>query len=157
GPHKLGVAFLKRPSSLLETERQPLNVHYNFYRHPRLGPAVYEVTVIGPFESTGPGQSPSRKKVFVYEPTGRDGEEACAQRILTDLMRRAYRRPVDADDLKTPMALYRQGYADGGFEAGVESALVSVLVNPQFLFRVERDPPNVPAGAAYRISELELA
>lgn len=157
GPHKLSVAFLKKPSSLLETERQPLNVHYNFYRHPRIGPAVYEVTVIGPFESSGPGESPSRRRLFVYEPKGAEGEEACARRILADLTRRAYRRPVTDDDLKTPMALYRQGHSEGGFDAGIEMALVSVLVNPQFLFRIERDPPDLPEGTAYRIDGLELA
>jgi hypothetical protein len=157
GPHKLSVAFLKKPSSLLETERQPLNVHYNFYRHPRIGPAVYEVTVIGPFASSGAGESPSRKRIFIVEPHGRDGEEACARLILAELTRRAYRRPVTDDDLKTPLALYRQGHAEGGFDAGIEMALVSVLINPQFLFRIERDPPQLPAGTPYRIDGLELA
>jgi hypothetical protein len=157
GPHKLSVAFLKKPSSLLETERQPLNVHYNFYRHPRIGPAVYEVTVIGPFTSSGPGESPSRRKIFIAEPNGRDGEEACARLILADLTRRAYRRPVTDEDLKTPLSLYRQGHSEGGFDAGIELALVSVLANPQFLFRIERDPPELPQGKAYRIDRLELA
>ena len=78
GPHKLSVAFLKKPSSLIETERQPLNVHYNFYRHPRIGPAVYEVTLIGPFNSKEPGDSPSRQRIFVCEPEGKEGEEPCA-------------------------------------------------------------------------------
>jgi hypothetical protein len=157
GPHKLSVAFLKKPSLLLETERQPLNVHYNFYRHPRIGPAVYEITVIGPFASSGPGESPSRRKIFVAAPNGREGEEACARLILTDLTRRAYRRPVTDDDLKTPLSLYRQGNSEGGFDAGIELALVSVLTNPQFLFRIERDPPELPKGEAYRIDGLELA
>lgn len=157
GPHKLAVAFLKKPSSLLETERQPLNVHYNFYRHPRLGPAVYEVTVIGPYETSGAGESPSRRRVFLYEPKGADGEEACARRILADLARQAYRRPVDDADLKGLMASYRQGHSEGGFDAGIEAGLVSVLVNPQFLFRVEREPADLAPGTPYPISPLEFA
>jgi hypothetical protein len=157
GPHKLGVAFLKKPSSLLETTRQPLNVHFNFYRHPRIGPAVYEVSIIGPFTSAGAGETPSRQQIFICEPTGADDEEQCAKRIVSNLARRAYRRPIDGEDLRVPMELYRQGRAEGGFEAGVESALSSLLVNPQFLFRVERDPPGVASGAAYRIADLELA
>ena len=78
GPHKVGVAFLKKPSSLLETTRQPLNVHFNYYRHPRIGPAVYEVSIIGPFEASGPGETPSRRRIFICRPTGPDDEEDCA-------------------------------------------------------------------------------
>src|SRR5579872_1184364 len=157
GAHKLSVAFLKKPTSLLETERQPLNVHYNFYRHPRIGPAVYEVTVIGPFASSGPGTSPSRRRIFFCEPHSKDDEEVCARLILEELTRRAYRRPVTDDDLTTPMSLYRQGRSEEGFEAGIEMALVSVLINPQFLFRIERDPPGLPTGTAYPIAGLALA
>ena len=157
GPHQVGVGFLKKPSSLLETERQPLNVHFNFYRHPRIGPAVFQLSIIGPFEASGAGQTPSRERIFVCRPTGPDDEEDCAKRILSNLARRAYRQPVEDEDLQAPLELYRQGRAEGGFEVGIELALSAVLVNPQFLLRIERDPPGVAAGAAYRISALELA
>ena len=70
GPHNVGVAFLKKSSSLLETTRQPLNVHFNFYRHPRIGPAVYQVSIIGPFEASGPGDTPSRQRIFICTPDG---------------------------------------------------------------------------------------
>jgi hypothetical protein len=72
-------------------------------------------------------------------------------------MRRAYRRPVGDEDLKVPMDLYRQGRARDSFAAGIELALSAVLVNPQFLFRIERDTADLPAGTAYRIADLELA
>jgi mono/diheme cytochrome c family protein len=157
GTHKVGVTFLKKPSSLLETERQPLNVHFNFYRHPRLGPAVYEVSILGPFEASGPGQTPSRQRIFICQPTGPGDEEDCARRILANLARRAYRRAVADEDLKAPLELYRLGRAEGDFETGIETALSALLVNPQFLFRIERDPPQVPAGTAYRIEPVELA
>ena len=92
---------------------------------------------------SGPGETPSRRRLFVCQPTSPDDEEECAKRILSNLMRRAYRRPVDDEDLKTPMEFYRAGRAEGDFDAGIEMALSSVLVNPQFLFRIERDPPDV--------------
>lgn len=157
GPHDLGVTFVKQSSSLLETRRQPLNVHFNFYRHPRLGPAVYQVTITGPFDAAGPGDTPIRRKLFISTPTGLADEESCAEQILSHVMRRAYRRPVTAEDLQSPLALYRQGRANADFDAGIELALSSVLVNPQFLFRIERDPPGVTPGEAYRVSDLELA
>jgi hypothetical protein len=157
GPHKLGVAFLKKPASLLETARQPLNVHYNYYRHPRIGPAVYEVSIVGPFEATGPGETPSRCRIFISRPTGPGDEEDCARRILANLARRAYRRPVDEEDLRSLLEFYRQGCAEGGFEVGIETALSALLVNPQFLFRIERDPPGIAPGRAYRLAGVELA
>ncbi len=70
GPHKVGVAFLAKSSSLLETTRQPLNVHFNFYRHPRIGPAVYQVSIIGPFEASGSGDTPSRRRIFIVHAHG---------------------------------------------------------------------------------------
>ena len=157
GPHKIAATFPARSSSLLETTRQPLNVHFNFYRHPRLGPAVYQVSIIGPFEAIGPGDTPSRRRVFVCRPTSPEDEAECAKRILANLARRAYRRPIDGEDLQPLLAFYEQGSKDGGFEAGIELALSSLLVKPQFLFRIEHDPPDLPAGTAYRISDLELA
>jgi Protein of unknown function (DUF1592)/Protein of unknown function (DUF1588)/Protein of unknown function (DUF1585)/Protein of unknown function (DUF1587)/Protein of unknown function (DUF1595)/Planctomycete cytochrome C len=157
GPHDVGVAFLKKHSSLLETTRQPLNVHFNFYRHPRLGPAVYQVSIIGPFEASGPGVTPSRRKIFICRPTGKSDEEDCAQRIIAHLARRAYRRPVAAEDVQTPLEMYRQGRAEGDFEVGLEMALSALLVNPQFLLRIERDPPAAPPATAYRIEPVELA
>jgi mono/diheme cytochrome c family protein len=157
GPHQVGVGFLKKPSSLLETERQPLNVHFNFYRHPRIGPAVYQVSIIGPFEAYGTGDTPSRRKIFICQPTGTAEEEECAKRIITNLARRAYRRPVVNEDLQAPLELYRQGRGEAGFEVGVEMALNSMLVNPNFLLRIERDPPGAAEATPYRISDLELA
>ena len=157
GPHQLGVTFLKNPSSLLETKRQPYDAHFNMHRHPRISPAVYQISITGPYSATGSGDTPSRRKIFVCTPTKPAEEEACAKKILTTLMRRAYRRPVDETDLKTPLKFFRQARVAGDFDAGIELALSSVLVNPSFLLRIERDPKGVAPKAAYRISDLELA
>ena len=157
GPHTLGVTFLKKPSALLETERQPYQAHFNYYRHPRIQPAIYSISIIGPYAAKGPGDTPSRRRIFVCRPASPGEEEGCAKRILAMLMRRAYRRPVTDADLQGPFELYREARAEGGFEAGIEMALAAVMVSPHFLFRIEQDPAGLPPNTAYRISDLELA
>jgi hypothetical protein len=157
GPHTLGVAFLKNPSALLETARQPYQAHFNFYRHPRIQPAIYSISIIGPYAAKGPGETPSRRRIFVSRPANPGEEEDSARRILATLIRRAYRRPVTDTDLRGPLELFRSARAEGGFEAGIEMALSAVLVSPEFLFRVEQDPAGVPPNTVYRISDLELA
>ncbi len=157
GPHDLGVTFLKNGSSLLETKRQPYQAHYNMHRHPRLSPALYQVSITGPYDARGHGDTPSRRRLFICQPKGPREEDACAERILTTLIRRAYRRPVVDADLKKPMAMYRAARAEGDFDAGIEMALSAVLVNPQFLFRIETDPPGIAPGSAYRIPDILLA
>jgi hypothetical protein len=157
GPHDVGVVFLKKSSSLLETVRQPLNVHFNFYRHPRIGPAIYQVTIRGPFQGNTPTDTPSRRQVFACYPHEEGEGVQCAERILLNLMRRAYRREVTRADLESPMKLFHEGDQIGGFDAGIERALSAVLVNPHFLFRIERDPEGTPPGTAYHVSPMELA
>ncbi|HWN96746.1 MAG TPA: DUF1592 domain-containing protein [Methylomirabilota bacterium] len=158
GPHEVGVTFVKNPSTLLETKRQPYLARFNMHRHPRRTPAIYQVSINGPYETKGPGDSPSRRKIFFSTPTKTEDEEACAKQILSTLMRRAYRRPVTDADLDKPMAFYRNARAEKeSFDAGVETALSTILVSPQFLFRVERDPEGIAPDTAYRISELDLA
>ncbi|QDV35465.1 DUF1592 domain-containing protein [Tautonia plasticadhaerens] len=157
GPHQLGVTFVKDPWSLPETKRQPYQAHYNMHRHPRLSPALYQVTITGPYDSETPGDSPSRRRILSREPGGPDDEEPCARAILSSIMRRAYRRPVTAEDLETPMALFRQARAEGDFESGIELALSAILVSPHFLFRIETDPPGVEPGSAYRVPDVALA
>ena len=157
GPHQIGVTFLKQPWSVLETDREPYQAHYNVYRHPRVQPAVYEVSIDGPHNATGPGDTPSRERIFVCRPSGAQHDEDCAKRILATLMRKAYRREVTERDFESPLEFYRQARAADGFEAGIEMALSSILVSPEFLFRVERDPAEVPPNTAYRISDFELA
>ena len=85
GPHDLGVTFLKNPSSLLETKRQPFQSHYNYHRHPRISPAVYQVSITGPYDAKGHGDSPSRERIFVCEPKESSEEETCARQILSTL------------------------------------------------------------------------
>jgi len=157
GPHEVGAAFVKNPSALIETERQPYQAHFNMYRHPRIQPAVYSFSITGPYSAQGPGDSPSRRRILVCQPVNPGEEQGCATRILTTLLRRAYRRPVTDADLQSPLQFYREARAKGDFEAGIETALSAVLVSPEFLFRVEQEPAGLAPNTAYRISNLELA
>jgi len=157
GLHKVGVTFVDHSDALLERKRQPYTVAFNMHRHPRLSPAVYQVNINGPFDIEGAGESESRRKIFITRPDTPSQEEACAEMILSNLMRRAYRRPVDAEDLVQPMAFYRRQHAEGGFEAGIEAALGAILISPEFLFRVEEDPANIGPNTVYNISDIQLA
>jgi hypothetical protein len=157
GPHVVSATFFEKTSALLETERQPYHVHFNMDRHPRIQPAVYTITVLGPYQVQGPGDTPSRDRLFVCRPEQAAEEEACAKRILSTVMRRAYRRPVNEADLATIMPSYTAARAEAGFERGIEMALRAVLVNPNFLFRVEREPENIGPRTAYPVSDFELA
>ncbi|MBC8166766.1 MAG: DUF1592 domain-containing protein, partial [Bryobacteraceae bacterium] len=157
GPHLVAATFPKKPSALLETERQPYPAHFNMDRHPRITPALYSITVNGPYDAKGPGETPSRQQIFVCRPANPGEDDACAKRILTKLMRRAYRRPVVDSDLKRPLKFYAEARKEGGFEAGIEMGLSAVLISPEFLFRVEAEPAGVAPKTAYRVSEMELA
>ncbi len=127
------------------------------YGRPDDPPAVHTVTIGGPYDVQGKGETASRREIFVCTPAGSAQEEPCARRILSRLARRAFRRPVTDAEVEGLLALYRTGQREGGFEEGIQAALQRILVDPEFLFRIERDPANVASGAAYRLSDLELA
>ena len=159
GPHAVGATFIKKNSALLESTRQPYQAQFNNDRHPRQQPAVRSVSIVGPFDPIGIGETPTRERIFSCRPmTGATVlAEECATAIIGTLARRAYRRPVTVDDLDQLLSFYREGYVDGGFETGIETALRALLASPEFLFRVERDPDDVAAGTPYRVTDLELA
>ncbi len=159
GPHAIGATFVRKNSALVETTRQPYQARYNLDRHPRQQPAVRSVSIVGPFEPTGVGKTPSRARIFSCRPVTASADEAeeCATSIIASLARRAYRRPVKVDELDQLISFYRNGHVDGGFEVGIQNALRALLASPEFLFRIERDPDGLPPGTPYRVSDLELA
>lgn len=161
GPHKVGVTFPSTFSSLLEINRQPFEASFNRHRHPRRAPALFEVSIVGPFDPKGPGDTPSRRKIFAGTGNAEARREADpterATQILRPLIRLAYRRPVTNKDLAVPLRFFKQRFKADGFEAGIETALSAVLVNPHFLLRAEKDPEGLKAGSAYRLSSIELA
>jgi mono/diheme cytochrome c family protein len=158
GPHDVAVTFIKEGSSLSDAVRQPPASRYNDRRYPRTAPAVGQVSITGPYSPGGPGDTPSRRRLLICKPTGSTSieEEKCASDILSTVMRRAYRRAVVKSDLEQPMSFYRKSRGGADFDTAIASALTAVLVNPDFLLRVESDPKRATTNV-YRISDLELA
>ncbi len=152
GFHRIGVTFVKLPTIVMETLRQPHEAHFNMHRHPRLGPAVYQVSITGPYAAASPASDSANDKV---SPATR---RAMAVEKIKTLTRMAYRRDVSAEDVDVPMSFFDDAFAiSKNDDQGMQAAVSAILVNPNFLFRVERDPIGIPANTAYRISDWELA
>ena len=161
GPHTIGISF---PRETWEEEGvlQPRQTGFALAINemPDGNPALGSVRITGPLRVAGPGDTPSRRRIFTCRPAPAapaSESEACAREILGALARRAYRRPVDESDVATLLEFYEWGRAEGGFEKGIQFALERLLADPDFLYRVERDPVDAPRGAAYPISDVELA
>lgn len=128
------------------------NVSQSFYLRD-----VMQISVVGPFDIKGPGDTASRRKIFICRPSASLSETACANTILTNLARRAYRRPVSQADVAPLMKIYAEGRKGADFDHGIEAGLEAVLVSPSFLFMRETDPAKSAPGEVHRISDLELA
>ncbi len=161
GRHELALAFSRNPPVLVEQVRER-------FQNPRTSgnaggpggslPFVSTVSISGPHDARGPGQTPSRDRIFSCRPATPADELACARTILSTLARRAYRAPVSGTDLDVLLRFYEMGRGDGAtFEAGIEMGLRRLLVSPEFLLRIEGDPADSPPGASYQVTDLELA
>jgi mono/diheme cytochrome c family protein len=156
GPHRIGVAFKRRTFAESDDQLQmftPGGGQDRLYR-------ISSFQVRGPFDAKGIGTTPSRTRVFSCYPASAATGEAqarCAQQIISSLARRAYRRPVARDDVNELLKYYEEGAKDGGFEAGIRSAVTGILASPFFLYRGERVPAGVRPGGTYAITDLELA
>ena len=157
GPRLIGVSFINRAVAAAEGAgpgRRPTSELRNTEDAPM---SVGSVAVEGPFNAAGPPDTPSRDRIFACRPAGAEDEEACAGQVLGTLARRAYRRAITSRDLEALLGFYRTGHAAGGFESGIQFALEGLLVSPDFLLRVEHDPPHAAPGSAYRIGDVDLA
>jgi mono/diheme cytochrome c family protein len=165
GPHAVGVAFLRKSSA---ESHEPLQPHTRDHDLQNMNgiPLIDYVSITGPYRATGSGDTPSRRRIFECRPadtrrapgSSKQGDElTCARRILSTLARRAYRRPVTADDVEALVRFYQDGQKRGSFDSGIQNALRFILASPNFLVRSERDPGSVAAGTVYRVSDLELA
>ena len=157
GPRQITVAFLRRSATENTVRLQPFIRSSADTFDPIGYPHLDRVEVTGPFNPTGPGDTPSRREIFVCRPTRPADEQACAQKILSRLMRRAYRGQGTQKDLDRLMALYAKGRSQGTFETGIETAIERMLVSSKFVFRIERDPSNAAPGSVVRVSDLDLA
>jgi hypothetical protein len=158
GVRAVSVAFLQKPPVQDTIRLQPYLRSsadtVNFTGRPHID----TFTIIGPSNVTGPGDTPSRRRVFVCRPAGAADEGPCATRIISTLARRAYRRSVSATELQRLITFYQAGRHEGrSFDAGIELVLRRILASPSFVYRVEPDPVDLAPGTAYRISDFELA
>jgi hypothetical protein len=157
GEHEVGYTWRERPFERQDVwvpaRRDSQEVHL-ITGLPRLKAVMVE----GPYKVTGISSTPSREKIFVCKPAGAASEDGCATKILTNLARRAYRRPVTAADVEAPMTFYKQARDRGGnFDAGIRSGIARIIASPSFLYRIERDSSTLRAGAAHTVSDVELA
>jgi len=157
GPHTVAVAFLQNSQFAEPTRLEPFQRssvdNFDWAGHPHL----QMLTVTGPFHATGPGNTPSRKRIFSCRPSTNVNEDACARQIVTSLLRRAYRHQPSSEDVARTMQFYFAGRRNGDFDRGIQAALERILSSPKFLFRGEREPGGVKPGAIYPVSDSELA
>jgi hypothetical protein len=178
GPHTIGAAFIKKNHAPVEDVIQPFE--FSLFEPAvdgdaswTLVPHLASLAVTGPFNIAGVSDTPTRQRIFVCRPAN-EGEDAgrdargratqgavadapCARQIVETLATRAYRGPVDREQLSTLMDFYAAGREQGGFEAGIEMALRRILASPEFVFRFERAAERVGPGEVYRLSDVELA
>ncbi len=158
GPRTVIATFLKQSDAENDNILQPYmrtNLDPLGYRGL---PAVDRISITGPFNVSGAGDTPSRKQIFTCRPSTPAGEPACARQIIAKLARKAYRRPVTQSDIENLVAFYQRGRNEGGsFESGIEAAIQLMLASPDFLFRFEQDPATTLPGGLYRVSDIDLA
>ncbi len=160
GRHRVGVAFDRR--SAVAEGILPLAVDRSSYSYGQDemqdgNPAISGIEILGPYNVVDASAPTSRNQIFECQPSTTNAEPGCAREILSSLARRAYRRPATEADVTLLMAFYQEGAAERGFEAGIQAAIERLLVDPEFLFRIETDPAGIAAGASYQVSDLELA
>ena len=163
GRHQVGVAFDRRsalPEGILPLPHDRSSYSYGQDEMQDGNPAVSGIEISGPYDPSGAVELPSRRQLFVCQPAAAApaaDEARCAKTMLATLARRAYRRPPSDTDIETLLVFYEEGRAKGSFDAGIQAAVERLLVDPEFLFRIETDPQGVGPGTAYRISDLDLA
>jgi len=160
GPHVVGVSFVRKFTEPEGVLQPPQSVFAAAVNEMRDGDAAVErMEITGPYRSTPARNTPSRRAIFTCQPANDTGraQEACAYGILASLAQRAYRRPVGDAEVNMLMNFYRAGLSDGSFDDGIQLALERLLISPDFLFRVERDPVNIEPDTNYQLTSIELA
>ena len=158
GTRLVSAAFVDRAAvaeGVLEPRPAVSSLAYSRDRNAAM--ALDSIEIAGPYGGSTPADTPSRRRVFSCYPAAAADEAGCAAEIVSTLARRAFRRPVDEADTAPLLALYAEGRREGGFERGIQLAVRGMLIDPEFLFRIERDPDGVPPATAYPVSDLELA
>jgi hypothetical protein len=157
GPHVVAAAFVARSDAVNPTRLQPFIRSSTDTRDTSGHPHFDLLTVTGPFDATGPGNTPSRARIFTCRPKSQSDEDSCARTIIATLARRAFRGDVTDVDRQRLFGFYRDGRRTGNFERGIQKALQRILASPKFAFHLERDPADALPGSVFRVTDLELA
>ena len=162
GPRRVSAAFVSRYEGPGEdpyrvTEQTLVDLDYGRNSGTSLPPHLRTFTITGPLEVTGVSPTPSRRKIFSCYPSGPTEEEPCARDIITELARKAFRRPETPEDLEGLMLMYELSRSKGDFETGIRTAIQTLIAMPEFVFRFELAPGGIAPGESYRITDLELA
>jgi hypothetical protein len=176
GPHRIGVTFVAR------TAAESNEILHSFVPVAGMGarvdgnsggPRLASFEIKGPFGAKGVSDTPSRRKIFVCRPASAAEEQPCAEQILANAARKAFRRPVTSADVAGALAFYDEGRKEGqsegqsegqkeahgqrGFERGIQKGLMAILVSPKFLYRSHTPPADATPGQAFRITDADLA
>lgn len=160
GPHRIGVTYLAKTAAESNEILHPfvavagMGVHVNGNSD---GPRIASVEIRGPLAASGVSETPSRKKLFICHPKAAADQPQCAERILSNIARQAFRRPVTRDDLSGAMRFYREGREQGNFETGIQKGLMAILASPKFLYRAHAKPDDAAPGSIVALSDRELA
>jgi hypothetical protein len=163
GLHEIGFTFRDRPAQAQDVWQPALRDSQEIHMTSGL-PKLKTVSVEGPYNVTGISSTPSRERIFICRPAPAKppaaavSEADCAKKILTQLARRGFRRPVTAPDIEAPLTFYNAARARGeSFDAGIRAGLARILASPLFLYRIERDPAGTAPGAVRTVTDVELA
>jgi hypothetical protein len=163
GVHEIVITFIERARAATDDAIFGFLPYggFSFTGQMRAPRVIGGIEVVGPFGTTGLSRTASREKLFVCQPESADQERACAERITASLARRAFRRPVDREDIDRLMPFYEagregSGASAGGFDAGIEQMVTAVLASPDFLYRAIVPPPGTETPF-HALSDLELA
>ena len=162
GPQRVAAAFLKTFDGPVNDLMAPIG---HSIADTQIGsesgitnmPHLQDLVVTGPYNPTGVSDTPTRRRIFACRPTSPNEARPCAEKIVSHLGREAYRRPLNAGDVKALMAFYDEGAKEGGFEVGIRTALEAILASPHFVFRIEETPAAAKPGSRYALNDLDLA
>ena len=162
GAHRVSAAFLQKRSEIVDDIIAPIehtlaSIDIADDGEKTTYPHLREFEIAGPFNVSGISDTPTRRKVFTCRPSSRSDETPCATKIIREMARQAYRRPLNDEDMEGLMTFYEQARAENDFESGIRTALQVILTSPDFLFKLEPVPATVKPGQNYRISDLALA
>jgi hypothetical protein len=163
GPHRVAAAFIARHSEVVEDniaeiEHSLFNTDIGTDKELTIYPHLREFEITGPYTVSGVSETPVRRRIFSCRPLNPSEELPCATRIVSEIARKAYRRPLTSEDMEGLMSFYDQGRKRGGnFEDGIRTSLQAILASLDFVFKFEKTPAAAKPGQTYRLSDLELA